>query len=156
VRLPGQTRVTPEEYKEFLCLGHGDVFHLDIDRSASHALLHSLWRSERAEWLHLKGLGVRTTPLHYERSNCIPYWPAFPQLFRFLLRTGRIFVPQPVASFCRADSHDHIQMLSEIIVESLRIGSCGQVKKITFRRSTLPAGRRRASTVCVPICQARK
>lgn len=31
VRLPGQTRVTPEEYKEFLGLGHGDVFHLDID-----------------------------------------------------------------------------------------------------------------------------
>lgn len=31
VRLPGQTRVTPEEYKEFLCLGHGDIFQLDID-----------------------------------------------------------------------------------------------------------------------------
>lgn len=32
IRLPGQTRVTPEEYKEFLDLGHGDIFQLDIDR----------------------------------------------------------------------------------------------------------------------------
>ena len=32
VRLPGQTRVSPEEYKEFLGLGHGDVFDLDPDR----------------------------------------------------------------------------------------------------------------------------
>ncbi len=27
-----QTRVTPEEYKEFLSLGHGDIFSLDTDR----------------------------------------------------------------------------------------------------------------------------
>ena len=27
-----QTRVTPEEYKEFLSLGHGEIFNLDIDR----------------------------------------------------------------------------------------------------------------------------
>lgn len=33
IRLPGQTRVSPEEYKEFLGLGHGDVFDLDPDRS---------------------------------------------------------------------------------------------------------------------------
>lgn len=32
IRLPGQTRVSPEEYKEFLGLGHGDVFDLDPDR----------------------------------------------------------------------------------------------------------------------------
>ncbi|KAK9820572.1 hypothetical protein WJX72_011768 [[Myrmecia] bisecta] len=32
IRLPGQTRVTPDEYKEFLGLGHGEVFNLDIDR----------------------------------------------------------------------------------------------------------------------------
>ena len=31
IRLPGQTRVTPDEYKEFLSLGHGDIFNLDLD-----------------------------------------------------------------------------------------------------------------------------
>jgi 15-cis-phytoene desaturase len=31
VRLPGQSRVTPEEYREFLGLGHGEIFNLDID-----------------------------------------------------------------------------------------------------------------------------
>lgn len=35
IRLPGQTRVSPEEYKEFLGLGHGDVFDLDPDRCCS-------------------------------------------------------------------------------------------------------------------------
>ena len=35
IRLPGQTRVTPEEYKEFLDLGHGDIFQLDIDRQGN-------------------------------------------------------------------------------------------------------------------------
>lgn len=34
IKLPGQTRVTPEEYREFLSLGHGHIFDLDIDRSA--------------------------------------------------------------------------------------------------------------------------
>ena len=33
IRLPGQTRVSPEEYKEFLQLGHGDIFELNPDRS---------------------------------------------------------------------------------------------------------------------------
>lgn len=32
IRLPGQTRVAESEYKEFLGLGHGDIFDLDIDR----------------------------------------------------------------------------------------------------------------------------
>lgn len=31
IRLPGQTRVMPDEYKEFLALGHGDIFNLDPD-----------------------------------------------------------------------------------------------------------------------------
>ena len=31
IRLPGQTKVTTEEYKEFLGLGHGDIFDLDPD-----------------------------------------------------------------------------------------------------------------------------
>ena len=31
LRLPGQTRVAPEEYKSFLDLGHGKLFNLDID-----------------------------------------------------------------------------------------------------------------------------
>uniref|UniRef100_A0A1D2A676 Pre-mRNA polyadenylation factor Fip1 domain-containing protein n=1 Tax=Auxenochlorella protothecoides TaxID=3075 RepID=A0A1D2A676_AUXPR len=32
IKLPGQTRVTAEEYREFLSLGHGEIFSLDIDR----------------------------------------------------------------------------------------------------------------------------
>jgi len=31
VRLPGQSRVTQEEYREFLSLGHGEIFNLPID-----------------------------------------------------------------------------------------------------------------------------
>lgn len=31
VKLPGQTRVSPEEYREFLALGHGEIFSIDID-----------------------------------------------------------------------------------------------------------------------------
>ena len=31
IRLPGQTKVTTDEYKEFLGLGHGDIFDLDPD-----------------------------------------------------------------------------------------------------------------------------
>jgi hypothetical protein len=30
-KLPGQTRVSPEEYKEFLTLGHGEIFSIDLD-----------------------------------------------------------------------------------------------------------------------------
>ena len=32
IRLPGQTRVAPEEYREFLALGHGGIFDVDLDR----------------------------------------------------------------------------------------------------------------------------
>jgi hypothetical protein len=31
IRLPGQSRVTPEEYREFLSLGHGEIYNLDLD-----------------------------------------------------------------------------------------------------------------------------
>lgn len=31
IKLPGQTRVSPEEYREFLSLGHGDIFDIDLD-----------------------------------------------------------------------------------------------------------------------------
>lgn len=34
IRLPGQTRVMHDEYKEFLNLGHGDIFDLDPDLCA--------------------------------------------------------------------------------------------------------------------------
>lgn len=34
IKLPGQTRVTPEEYREFLSLGHGQIFDLEPDRFA--------------------------------------------------------------------------------------------------------------------------
>ena len=34
LRLPGQTRVTPEEYREFRELGHGEIFNLDVDACA--------------------------------------------------------------------------------------------------------------------------
>lgn len=39
IKLPGQTRVSPEEYKEFLSLGHGDIFGLDID-----SVIDAPWR----------------------------------------------------------------------------------------------------------------
>ena len=48
VRLPGQTRVTPEEYKEFLGLGHGDIFHLDIDWYSSTRMRDLCVRHTRA------------------------------------------------------------------------------------------------------------
>eukprot|EP00963_Diacronema_lutheri_P005889 scaffold467_cov366-Pavlova_lutheri.AAC.23 len=32
IKLPGQTRVAPDEYKEFLFLGHGAIFDIDIER----------------------------------------------------------------------------------------------------------------------------
>jgi hypothetical protein len=35
VKLPRQTRVTPEEYREFISLGHGEIFNVDLDRLAS-------------------------------------------------------------------------------------------------------------------------
>lgn len=31
IKLPGQTKVSPEEYREFLSLGHGDIFDIEID-----------------------------------------------------------------------------------------------------------------------------
>ncbi len=32
IKLPGQTRVTSDEYREFLALGHGEIFDLELDR----------------------------------------------------------------------------------------------------------------------------
>ncbi len=32
IKLPRQNRVLPDEYKEFLALGHGEIFSLAIDR----------------------------------------------------------------------------------------------------------------------------
>lgn len=37
LRLPGQTRVAPEEYTEFRNLGHGEIFNLDVDACAALA-----------------------------------------------------------------------------------------------------------------------
>ena len=31
IKLPGQTRVSPEEYREFLSLGHGDIYDINLD-----------------------------------------------------------------------------------------------------------------------------
>ena len=39
VKLPGQTRVSPEEYREFLALGHGEIFALDTE-----AVVDAPWR----------------------------------------------------------------------------------------------------------------
>ena len=41
IKLPGQSRVAPEEYREFLILGHGGVFDLDVDKCGL-ILLHLL------------------------------------------------------------------------------------------------------------------
>lgn len=51
IKLPGQTKVGEDEYKEFLNLGHGGIFDLDLTRYATgqthytqqqhlHQLLH--------------------------------------------------------------------------------------------------------------------
>jgi 15-cis-phytoene desaturase len=32
IKLPRQTKVGPDEYKEFLALGHGEIFALDLNR----------------------------------------------------------------------------------------------------------------------------
>jgi hypothetical protein len=32
IKLPGQTRVTPDEYHEFITLGQGGVYELDLER----------------------------------------------------------------------------------------------------------------------------
>ena len=37
LRLPGQTRVTADEYREFRELGHGEIFNLDADACAALA-----------------------------------------------------------------------------------------------------------------------
>ena len=34
IKIPGQTRVDRDEYQEFLALGHGGIFDLDLNRSA--------------------------------------------------------------------------------------------------------------------------
>ena len=43
LKLPKQTRVTPDEYREFLSLGHGEIFTLDLDR-----VLDAPWRAPNA------------------------------------------------------------------------------------------------------------
>ena len=32
IKLPKQTRVTQDEYRAFLSLGHGEIFELDLDK----------------------------------------------------------------------------------------------------------------------------
>ena len=45
IRLPGQTRVAPEEYREFLALGHGGIFDVDLDRVDPAS---AIWRQSDA------------------------------------------------------------------------------------------------------------
>ena len=40
IKLPGQTRVTPEEYSEFTALGQGGVYELDLDRCRAFTRLN--------------------------------------------------------------------------------------------------------------------
>ena len=44
IKLPGQTRVAPEEYKEFLNLGHGELFEVDLNR-----VVETPWREVTAK-----------------------------------------------------------------------------------------------------------
>jgi len=44
IKLPGQTRVAPDEYKEFLSLGHGELFEVDLDR-----VVETPWREVTAK-----------------------------------------------------------------------------------------------------------
>ncbi|GLI66885.1 hypothetical protein VaNZ11_010868 [Volvox africanus] len=45
IKLPKQTRVTPEEYRAFLSLGHGEIYELDLDRVLPH---EASWRNPSA------------------------------------------------------------------------------------------------------------
>lgn len=58
IRLPGQTKVTTEEYKEFLGLGHGDIFDLDPDLCAPVSGTHT----GTVQYLHASPSG--NTPHH--------------------------------------------------------------------------------------------
>lgn len=59
IKLPRQTRVTPEEYKEFLALGHGEIFDLDMDRCGQDLgevmkqLLPCVWTGVGRMWVLL-------------------------------------------------------------------------------------------------------
>lgn len=44
IKLPGQSRVPPEEYREFLVLGHGGVFDLDVDN-----VVDAPWKAQGAD-----------------------------------------------------------------------------------------------------------
>ena len=60
IKLPRQTRVTPEEYKEFLALGHGEIFDLDMDRCGQdlgeimEQYLPLVWTGVDRIWLQLQ------------------------------------------------------------------------------------------------------
>ena len=58
IKLPGQTRVTPDEYHEFITLGQGGVYELDLERCVL------LWKTKRLVGLRhrlvLEGTIART------------------------------------------------------------------------------------------------
>lgn len=41
IKLPGQNRVTADEYQEFTTLGQGGIFDLDLDRCCSPPNTHT-------------------------------------------------------------------------------------------------------------------
>lgn len=74
IKLPRQHNVDKDEYKEFLNLGHGEIFNLEVDRWANHShLAHvnittSYWRSKQAL--------APTSNLHIPiRANCLDTGP---------------------------------------------------------------------------------
>lgn len=53
IKLPGQTRVAPDEYKEFLSLGHGELFDVDLER-----VVEAPWRDVTAKRIDYFNYGL--------------------------------------------------------------------------------------------------
>jgi hypothetical protein len=72
VKLPRQTRVTPEEYREFISLGHGEIFNVDLDRyREGGAGQHQAWGAILA---HRVLLYTRLTRLVPGSWVCASIW----------------------------------------------------------------------------------
>ena len=68
IRLPGQARVDPAEYREFLMLGHGGVFDLDVDACAPDPTKGGTSHTARAQAL--------LQAVHPQQAGCAPLCPA--------------------------------------------------------------------------------
>ena len=65
IKIPGQTRVDRDEYQEFLALGHGGIFDLDLNRSGSYICCH-----------HAEPFEVASVFLYYYATRAMQSVPA--------------------------------------------------------------------------------